>query len=180
MVPTIKSRGFLYENTILVCLRDNSLVGNAIRDPREHLSCFYETCLICRQDGVIDSIKLRLFGFTLTGITKDSLQFLPSGTIQICSKLEDKFLEQYYTNSQFIERTTKVSSFEQCGWESLYDARERFKLLQRKCLVHNMDNIEQIQHFTRGLRGQNWFLIDASTGGTIRNKDEDEVKKAGR
>lgn len=40
-----------------------------------------------------------------------------------------------------------------------------------------MDNIEQMQHFTRGLRGQNRFLIDATTGGTIRNKNEDEVKK---
>ncbi|CAJ2666075.1 unnamed protein product [Trifolium pratense] len=61
--------------------------------------------------------------------------------------------------------------------ESLYEAYEHFKLLLRKCPNHSLDNMEQMQIFIRGLRMQSRMLIDASAGGTIRNKNEDEVRQ---
>lgn len=40
-----------------------------------------------------------------------------------------------------------------------------------------MSNMEQMQHFTRGLTAQTRMFLDASTGGTIMTKNEDKVKK---
>lgn len=52
---------FDIKNIILAGLRDNQFDGNAIRDPWENFSYFYE---IRVADG---QIKLRLFDFTLIG-----------------------------------------------------------------------------------------------------------------
>lgn len=40
-----------------------------------------------------------------------------------------------------------------------------------------MNSIEHMQHFTRGLKTQDIILLDASTGGSIKNKNEDKVKE---
>lgn len=45
------------------------------------------------------------------------------------------------------------------------------KLLLGECPNHNMENIEQMQHFTRGLNVKTQILLDASTRGTIKNKN---------
>lgn len=57
---------------VLPGLRDNQTNESAVRDPWEHLTCFYETCSMWKPEGVADShIKLRLFGFSLTRRSKD-------------------------------------------------------------------------------------------------------------
>ncbi|CAJ2662794.1 unnamed protein product [Trifolium pratense] len=133
---------------------------------------------MCRPDGYTDSqIKLRLFGFTLIGRAKDWLQCIPSGTINNWKELEDKFLERFFTNDMFLARRADITGFEQGESESLFEAYERFKLLLRKCPNHSLDNMEQMQIFIRGLRMQSRILIDASAGGTIRHKNEDEVRE---
>lgn len=53
-----------------------------------------------------------------------------------------------------MERRVEISSFEQGESETLYDVWGRFRLLLRKCPNPNMDNMEQMQHFTRGLKVQ--------------------------
>ncbi|CAJ2677643.1 unnamed protein product [Trifolium pratense] len=169
---------FDIKNTVLTGLRDNQFDGSAIRDPWAHLERFYETCTMCRPDGYTDSqIKLRLFGFTLIGRAKDWLQCIPSGTINNWKELEDKFLERFFTNDMFLARRADITGFEQGESESLFEAYERFKLLLRKCPNHSLDNMEQMQIFIRGLRMQSRILIDASAGGTIRHKNEDEVRE---
>ncbi|XP_045830999.1 uncharacterized protein LOC123922316 [Trifolium pratense] len=169
---------FDIKNIVLTGLRDKQFDGSATRDPWEHLERFYETCTMCRPEGYTDSqIKLRLFGFTLMGRAKDWLQCIPSGTINTWKELEDKFLERYFTNDMFLARRADITDFEQGESESLYEAYEHFKLLLRKCPNHSLDNMEQMQIFIRGLRMQSRMLIDASAGGTIRNKNEDEVRQ---
>lgn len=72
---------FDIKNTILAGLRKNQFDGNAIRHPCEHISHFYETCTMCRPDGVTNGqIKLRLFNLTLIRREKYWLQFLSNGT----------------------------------------------------------------------------------------------------
>ncbi|KAK2436917.1 hypothetical protein QL285_021877 [Trifolium repens] len=169
---------FDIKNTVLSGLRENQFDGSAIRDPWAHLENFYETCTMCHPDGFTDSqIKLRLFGFTLIGRAKDWLQCIPSGTITTWKELEDKFLERFFTTDQFLARRADITGFEQGETESLYEAYERFKMLLRKCPNHCLDNMEQMQIFIRGLRMQSRMLIDASAGGTIKNKNEDEVRQ---
>lgn len=83
--------------------------------------------------------------------------------------MEDKFLKRFFTTTQFTERKSEITHFEQQETESLYDAWERFKLLIHKFPNQNMSNMEQMQNFVKGLQAQVRMLIDASTGGTIRS-----------
>ncbi|PNX78398.1 hypothetical protein L195_g034376 [Trifolium pratense] len=68
-------------------------------------------------------------------------------------------------------------NFQQHDQEFLYEAYERFKLLNRKCPNHNIDAMEQMQIFTGGMKMQHRMLRDASTGGSIKNKTDEEVKE---
>ncbi|XP_050918402.1 uncharacterized protein LOC127135809 [Lathyrus oleraceus] len=95
---------FDIKNYVLSSLRDNPFDVNAIRDPWKHLARFYETTSMCKLINVTgDQVKLRLFGFSLIGRDKDWLCFLPNGTIQTWKELEDKFLERFFTTTQFTE-----------------------------------------------------------------------------
>lgn len=75
-----------------------------------------------------------------------------------------------------MERKAAIPRFYQDESESLSDTCERFKLLLRKCLNHNMSFMEQMIHFIIGLIKQTRMLLDASSGGTLRSKTDDEVK----
>lgn len=87
---------FDIKNTILAGLRKNQFDGNGIRHPCEHISHFYETCTMCRPDGVTNGqIKLRLFNLTLTRREKYWLQFLSNGTFHTWKELEDNFLNVF-------------------------------------------------------------------------------------
>lgn len=114
---------FDINNFALHGLRDNPFDGQAIRDLWEHLVKFYETYSVCKPTDVTDDqVKLCLFGFSLIGRVKDLLKCLPNGTIQTWKGLEDKFLEIYYSNAQFVERKAAISNFSQEESESLSDA----------------------------------------------------------
>ncbi|PNY05113.1 hypothetical protein L195_g001552 [Trifolium pratense] len=68
-------------------------------------------------------------------------------------------------------------NFQQHDQESLYEAYERFKLLKRKYPNHIIDDMEQMQIFTGGKKMQHMMLLDASVGGSIKNKTDEEVKE---
>lgn len=91
-------------------------------------------------------------------------------------EVEDKFLERFFTTSQFTDMRDEIVNFEQQDTESLYDSWERFKLLLCRCPNHNMNNMEQMQNFIKGLKSQTCTLLDASAGGTIRKITEPQVK----
>lgn len=42
---------------------------------------------------------------------------------------------------------------------------------------HNMDNMENIQHFTRGIKVLTRMFLGASVGGITKMKNEDGVKE---
>ncbi|XP_050909789.1 uncharacterized protein LOC127123629 [Lathyrus oleraceus] len=131
---------------------------------------------MCKPTDVTeDRVKLRLFMLSLIGRSKDWLLFLPSGTIT-WKEYEDKFLERFFTNTQFTERWAEIVNFEQQETKSLYDSWEIFKLLLRRCPNHNINNKEQIQNFIKGLKTQTHMLLDASAGGTTRSMTEPQVK----
>ncbi|WJX14409.1 hypothetical protein P8452_04679 [Trifolium repens] len=167
---------FDIKNSVINALKEDQYSGAESQCPNLHLGRFYEACDYTDPPGVTESQKrLRLFKFSLTGRAKDWLDTLPSGTINTWQELERKFLERYFPIHKFLERRADIVNFEQGDAESLYDAWERFKLCLKKCLKHGIDTHAQMQHFTQGLRAQTRMLLDASAGGSLKNKNEQEA-----
>ncbi|GAU36667.1 hypothetical protein TSUD_15800 [Trifolium subterraneum] len=126
---------------------------------------------------VVVDAKVETFKFSLTGRAKDWLDTIPPGTIATWQDLERKFKDRYFPIHKFLERRSEIMNFEQGDSETLYDAWERFKLCLKKCPDHGIDELQQMQYFTQGLRPQTRMLLDASAGGSLKNKDEVEAKE---
>ncbi|KAK2431143.1 hypothetical protein QL285_029409 [Trifolium repens] len=167
---------FDIKNSVINALKEDQYSGAESQCPNLHLGRFYEACDYTDPPGVTESQKrLRLFKFSLTGRAKDWLDTLPSGAINTWQELERKFLERYFPIHKFLEKRADIVNFEQGDAESLYDAWERFKLCLKKCPKHGIDTHAQMQHFTQGLRAQTRMLLDASAGGSLKNKNEQEA-----
>ncbi|GAU31161.1 hypothetical protein TSUD_315860 [Trifolium subterraneum] len=145
---------FDIKNTVLSALKENQFSGSESECPNIHLARFYEACGYTNPTGVSDSNKkLRLFPLSLTGRAKDWIDTLPPNTIATWDELELKFRERYFPI-------------------------HKFKLCLKKCPKHGLDNHAQMQHyFTQGLRAQTRMLLDASAGGSLKNKDESEARE---
>ncbi|GAU34018.1 hypothetical protein TSUD_393640 [Trifolium subterraneum] len=169
---------FDIKNTVLNALKENQFSGAESECPNIHLSHFYEACGYTDPPGVSESNKrLRLFKLSLTGRTKDWINTLPSNTITTWDELELKFHERYFPIHKFLERRNDITNFEQGDSESFYNAWERFKLCMKKCPKHGLDNHAQMQNFTQRLRPQTRMLLDASAGGSLKNKDESKARE---
>ena len=116
------------------------------------------------------------FPFTLTGRARDWLLSLPNETIQTWEELELKFLEKYFPMSKYWDKKMEISNFKQGESESLYDAWERFTLMLKRCLNHELTEKQYLQIFTEGLTHNIRMFLDASAGGSLKNKTGHEVK----
>ncbi|GAU50532.1 hypothetical protein TSUD_369590 [Trifolium subterraneum] len=169
---------FDIKNTMLNALKENQYSGAESQCPDLHLEHFDEACGYTDPPNVSESDKkLRLFKLSLTGRARDWIDTLPPNTIATWDELAIKFKERYFPIHKFLERRNEITTFEQGEAESLYDAWERFKLCLKKCPNHGLDNTTQMQHFTQGLRPQTRMLLDASTGGSLRNKVESQARE---
>ncbi|GAU40179.1 hypothetical protein TSUD_374870 [Trifolium subterraneum] len=169
---------FYIKNTVINAFKEDQYSGSESQCPNLHLSHFYDACDYTDPPGISESDKrLRLFKFSLTGRAKDWLDTIPPGTITTWQELERKFKDRYFPIHKFLERRSEIMNFEQGDAETLYDAWERFKLCLKKCPDHGIDDLQQMQYFTQGLRPQTRMLLDASTGGSLKNKDEVEAKE---
>ncbi|XP_045802421.1 uncharacterized protein LOC123896006 [Trifolium pratense] len=169
---------FDIKNSVLSALKENQYSGAETQCPNLHLEHFYEACDYTDPPGVTASDKrLRLFKYSLTGRAKDWLDTIPPNTINTWQELEMKFMDRYFPIHKYLERRQDITSFEQGDSETLYDAWERFKLYLKKCPKHGLDNHTQMQHFTQGLRAQTRMFLDASAGGSLKNKNQTQARE---
>ncbi|KAJ9166960.1 hypothetical protein P3X46_021649, partial [Hevea brasiliensis] len=114
--------------------------GNPSESPHVHLAHFLEISDMLKINGVSDdAIRLRLFPFSLKDRAREWLHSLPPGSITTWDELSQAFLAQYFPPS----KATKDD-------ESLYEAWERYKDLQRRCPHHGIPKWMLVQHFYNG------------------------------
>ncbi|XP_073133287.1 uncharacterized protein [Henckelia pumila] len=123
-------------------VQQNQFRGAATEDPNLHLRTFLDITDTIKIHGVTeDTIRLRLFSFSLRDNARSWLQSLP--------------LESITTQQDF---------------EKLYESWEHYKELLQKFPNHNFVDWEQIELFYNGLNGPTRIYVDAAAGVSIFSK----------
>jgi len=84
--------------------------------------------------------------------------------------------EQILPTGKTAKLRAKMTSFAQRDDESLYEAWERFKDLQRQCLYHGVPDWLLIQTFYNGLDQSQKMFVDATVGGALMGKSIEAAK----
>ncbi|CAN6547462.1 unnamed protein product [Malus baccata var. baccata] len=147
--------------------------GLSSDDPNMHIAEFLMGCKNILVRGFsVESIKLRLFPYTLKDQARRWLLTLPSGSITTWAQLSERFLNKYYPASKTLDMRTRILSFAQKPNEEFHDAWERFKELIRKCPHSGINTTDQMHIFFRGLNMTTKTLVNASCGAQIEKMEK--------
>ncbi|XP_074266631.1 uncharacterized protein LOC141589907 [Silene latifolia] len=150
--PRIQANNFEIKNVLLNLVQDNQFGGSPLENPNDHLNEFLENCDMYKSNGVSDdAVRLRLFLRSLRGSAKDWLKNCDSDSFKTWDELVSAFLNKYFPPSRTAKVKSELQSFTQEEDETLYEAWERYKRLQRLCPHHGISEAELVNNFYKGL-----------------------------
>ncbi|XP_050220298.1 uncharacterized protein LOC126670577 [Mercurialis annua] len=156
---------------------DNATFGCfAMPDPNEHIAKFLGVLNTFKLHGITaDQIKLRMFPFSLREKASIWLHSLSNESIHNWRELAQAFLNKYFPHGKTTKLTKDILEFVQFEGESLHEAWERFKDLQRSVPHHRLNREHVIQIFYDGTNVTTRETIDASSGGSLMQKTYEEA-----
>ena len=174
--PAIQAINFELKPVMLQMIQAIQFNGLPNEDPNAHIANFLEICDTVKYNGVNDeALRLRLFPFSLRDKAKNWLNSLPPNSITSWEDLVQKFLSKFFPPAKTAKMRIEINNFAQYEGETLYEAWERYKELLRRCPHHGLPKWMQVHNFYNGLSGTTRTLIDASAGGALMKKTEDEA-----
>ncbi|XP_050225511.1 uncharacterized protein LOC126674989 [Mercurialis annua] len=145
-------------------------------DPNAHIAKFLGVLNTFKLHGITaDQIKLRMFPFSLRDKASLWLQSLPNESIHTWRELAQAFLNKYFPHGKTTKLTKDILEFVQFDGESLYEAWERFKDLQRSVPHHKLNKEHVIQIFYDATNVTTRATIDAASGGSLMQKTYEEA-----
>ncbi|XP_073152742.1 uncharacterized protein [Henckelia pumila] len=174
--PTIAANQFDIKPAIIQMVQNTVQFGGMkIDDPYAHLTNFLEICDTFKMQGVSDdTIRLRLFPFSLRDKAKAWLTNLPAGSITTWDDLAKAFLTKYFPPSKSMKLRADITKFTQGEQETLYEAWERYKDILRRCPHHQLPDGLVVQTFYYGLPHSNSTMLDAAAGGNLLQKSPED------
>nr|GEU67522.1 hypothetical protein [Tanacetum cinerariifolium] len=108
-------------------------------DANKHLDKFFHVTQSIKVNGVIDdALRLYLFPHSLTHHASAWFDRLPRNSITTFKQMAKMFLGKYFPPSMVTKLRNEITNFCQHPDESLFEARERYKLSIDRCPSHNM------------------------------------------
>ena len=131
---------------------------------------------IVKMNGVnLDVIKIQLFPFSLRRIAASWFESLPYGSMRNWEELVEAYLSRFFPYALTFEMRGEIIAFKQREDESLYNAWERYKQQLRRCHMHGIKQMTQMDIFYHAMNYSSKGTIDAAFGGAFRRKS---AKKA--
>ncbi|MDV3143375.1 MAG: retrotransposon gag domain-containing protein, partial [Sweet potato little leaf phytoplasma] len=145
-------------------------------DPHKHIKLFFRVCNSFKVTGVPeDTLKLKIFPFSLQGDAEAWLDSFPPNSITSWNDLAEKFLEEVFPSNKNVKYRAEIIAFRQSYDEPLDAAWERFQRLVRKCPHHGLSTCIILEHFYSGLDQASKALVNASANGSFLKKSANEV-----
>uniref|UniRef100_A0A151UDN3 Retrotransposon gag domain-containing protein n=1 Tax=Cajanus cajan TaxID=3821 RepID=A0A151UDN3_CAJCA len=174
--PTMNDRLAEMKLALLQLISSHQFSGLDHEDPHTHLYIFYELCGSIRVSGADEeALFMRLFPFSLNGKAKAWLHSQPNQSLTTWRDVETKFLASFFPPSKNTEARTAIATFAQGADEPLCEAWERYKSLLRRCPNHGFEVELQVQTFCNGLQPQTKMILDASFGGSVMFRTDEEA-----
>ncbi|KAK8309116.1 hypothetical protein V6Z12_D02G106300 [Gossypium hirsutum] len=152
----------------------NGLPGE---DPYRHINEFIITCSTMQPDSIEEEqIKLRAFPFSLQGLAKYWLYYMPPSSFTTWTGLHKAFLEKFFPASRIGYIRKEICGIKQLVGESLYEYWERFKWLCASFSQHQISEQILVQYFYEGLTPQDRGMIDAASGGALVDKTSEQAR----
>lgn len=169
--PPITTNNFEIRPAVISMIQNSlQFSGLPSEDPNQHLAKFLNICNTFKVNGASEeAITLRVFPFSLTGRAWNWLDSLPPNSITTWAQLVEKFLGKYFPPSKTGQLRNEITNFRQQEGESLYEAWERMKDLQRRCPHHGLPKEVLLQTFYQGTLQNTKYLLDAAAGGSLMN-----------
>ncbi|XP_068662913.1 uncharacterized protein [Aristolochia californica] len=168
---TINANNFELKPALISMVQRAQFSGLPIDDPNIHLVIFLEICHTLKINGVTeDTIRLRLFPFSLRDKARGWLQSLQLESITSWQNMAENFLAKFFQPAKTAQLMSEIGQFKQNDFESLYEAWEGYKNFIRRCPQHGFPDWLQVQMFYNGLNEQTRTIVDAASGGTLMSK----------
>ncbi|CAN6587016.1 unnamed protein product [Malus baccata var. baccata] len=150
--------------------------GMPNEDANLHIAKFIVGCKnILIRGFSAETIKLRLFPFTLKDKAETWLFTLPANSITTWQQLHTRFLNKYYPASKTLNYKREIMTFTQKPNEEFHEAWERYTEMYIKCPHVNIDTDTQMNIFFDGLNPTSKSHVNASAGGSLSNKSAREA-----
>ena len=131
---TINANNFELKPALISMIQQAQFSRSPLDDPNIHLVMFLEICNTVKMNGVTeDTIRLRLFPFSLRDKNRGWLQSLQPGSITSWQYMTKNFLAKFFPPTKTAQLKSEIGQFKQNDFESLYEAWERYRDLIRHC-----------------------------------------------
>ncbi|XP_040971845.1 uncharacterized protein [Gossypium hirsutum] len=151
--------------------------GLPSESPHKHLAEFHMVCSSMKPQGVSeDQIKLRAFLFSLAGMAKEWLFYLPPNSITTWAELSRVFLDRYFPAAKASDLRRSILGIQQRSDESVYDYWERFKKLCASCPQHGLSEQTLLRYLYEGMLPMEKKMVDAASGGALINMTPENAR----
>ena len=176
--PPMEANNFELKLALITMVQQHQFTGHPSEDPNEHLGRFMRMENIVKLKGVRpDVIKLQLFPFSLRDVVATWFDSLPVGSVNTWEGLVEAFMSRFFPQALTVERRGEIIVFKQEEEdESLYTAWERFKRLQKRCLMHGIDLTTQMDIFYHAMNYTSKGIIDTSWCGDFKRRSTEEAR----
>ncbi|XP_058189424.1 uncharacterized protein LOC131307014 [Rhododendron vialii] len=109
------------------------------------------------------------------GNAKHWLSTLPTNSITSWAQMSAAFLKKFFPIGKTLRLRQEITTFQQVENEQFYEAWERYGNLIRECPHHDIPKWQLVQSFYSGLHPQYRVMVDASCGGSVMVKNEEDA-----